>query len=245
MLSPGSKIGKDVFIGPNSFIGENAFINDGSIIHAGAFIGDSVNIGKDSLIYPNVVIREGCSIGSNVIIHSGTVVGSDGFGFVPQKDGTYQKMPQLGGVIIEDDVEIGSNCCIDRATLGNTMIKKGTKLDNLIQIAHNVIIGENTVIAAQTGISGSTKLGKNCIIAGQVGFVGHIDLADNVTIGAQSGVSKSLRQSGIYFGSPAKEHKETLKIEGALRHLPELLREFQQLKNEVSSLRTKMQEARN
>jgi UDP-3-O-[3-hydroxymyristoyl] glucosamine N-acyltransferase len=242
VISPGTKIGKDVFIGPCSFIGENSVINDGSIINAGSFIGNGVNVGKDTLIYPNVVIREGCSIGNNVIIHSGTVIGSDGFGFVPQKDGSYQKLPQLGGVIIEDDVEIGSNCSVDRATLGNTTIKKGTKLDNLIQVAHNVIIGENTVIAAQSGISGSTKIGRNCIVAGQVGFVGHIDIADNVTVGAQSGVSKSLRQSGIYFGSPAKGHKESLKIEGALRHLPELLHEFQQLKNEVTFLKTKIEE---
>jgi UDP-3-O-[3-hydroxymyristoyl] glucosamine N-acyltransferase len=234
-----AKIGQNVFIGPYVVLGEDTSLGDDSIIHAGTFIGDNSTIGSKTLIYPNVVIRERCKIGSGVIIHPGVVIGSDGFGFAPKKDSTYEKLPQLGGVIIEDDVEIGSNTTIDRATLGNTLIKKGTKLDNLIQIAHNVVIGENTVIAAQSGISGSTKIGNNCMFGGQIGIVGHIEIADKVSIGAQSGISKTIKQPGIYFGSPAKEHMEAFRIEGAIKQLPELLREFRELKKHIEELEKK------
>ena len=167
-------------------------------------------------------------------------MGSDGFGFVPRPDGTYEKIPQVGIVVIEDDVEIGSNCSIDRATLGETVIKRGAKLDNLIQIAHNVVIGENTVIAAQTGIAGSTKIGKNCVLAGQVGIVGHIEIADRTTIAAQSGVSKSITEPGkVYFGYPAREHSVALRIEGAIRQLPELIKEFRELKEKFEKIISK------
>jgi UDP-3-O-[3-hydroxymyristoyl] glucosamine N-acyltransferase len=241
IIAKSASIGENVYIGPYVVIGENCCIGTRTIIHSGTFIDNDSNVGENTLIYSNVSIREKCKIGSNVILHSGVVIGSDGFGFVPKKDGTYQKLPQLGGVIIEDDVEIGSNCTIDRATLGNTIIKKGVKLDNLIQVAHNVSIGENTIIASQTGISGSTKIGKNCRIAGQVGFIGHIEIADNTTIAAQSGISKSLKQPGmVYFGSPVKEHKQAFRIEGAIKQLPELLTEVQRLKRQVEELTNKL-----
>jgi len=237
------KIGEDVYIGPNAVICKNCVIGNKSIIHAGVYIGDSSSVGESSLIYPNAVIRDKVKIGNNVIIHPGVVIGADGFGFVPTKEGNYIKLPQLGGVVIEDNVEIGANTTIDRATIGNTIIKSGAKLDNLIMIAHNVVVGENTVIAAQTGISGSAKVGKNCILAGQVGLVGHIEIADKVTVGAQSGISKSVKKEGsTYFGSPAKEYHDALRNEGAIRQLPEMLKEFRELKLKVSELEKQISE---
>lgn len=237
VIAESAVLGKNVRIGANAVIGERVKIGDNTVIMPGVVIGNDVEIGNDVLIYPNVTIYHGCRIGNRVIIHSGTVIGSDGFGFVPRPDGTYEKIPQVGIVVIEDDVEIGSNCSIDRATLGETLIKRGAKLDNLIQVAHNVVIGENTVIAAQTGIAGSTKIGKNCVLAGQVGIVGHIEIADRTTIAAQSGVSKSITEPGkVYFGYPAREHSVALRIEGAIRQLPELLREFRELKSKVEKL---------
>ncbi len=237
VIAKSAILGRDVRIGANVVVGERAKIGDNTVIMPGVVIGNDVEIGSDVLIYPNVTIYHGCKIGNRVIIHSGTVVGSDGFGFVPRPDGTYEKIPQIGIVVIEDDVEIGSNCSIDRATLGETVIKRGAKLDNLIQIAHNVVIGENTVIAAQTGIAGSTKIGKNCVLAGQVGIVGHIEIADRTTIAAQSGVSKSITEPGkVYFGYPAREHSIALRIEGAIRQLPELIKEFRDLKEKVGKI---------
>jgi len=231
------KIGKNVYIGANCVINENCTICDNVIIHALVYIGEDTTVDENTLIYPNVVIRNNIKIGKNVIIHPGAVIGADGFGFVPTKTGGYEKLPQLGGVIIEDNVEIGANTTIDRATIGNTIICSGVKLDNLIQIAHNVVVGENSAMAAQSGISGSTKLGKNCIVAGQVGFVGHIEIADRVIVGAQSGVSKSLKKEGAtYFGSPVKEIRNALKIEGAVRQLPELLLEIKELRQKVQGL---------
>lgn len=199
---------------------------------AHAFIGENVTIGEQCIIHPNVVIYDGAVIGNRVVIGAGTAIGYDGFGFARVEDGSYLKVPQIGNVIIEDDVEIGANCTIDRATVSHTIIRKGVKLDNLIHIAHNVDIGENTVIAAQTGISGSTKIGKNNMIAGQVGMIGHIETADNVIIIAQSGVSKSITKSGTYFGSPAKEHRTALKIEGVIRSLPELVERVAKLEQQ-------------
>jgi UDP-3-O-[3-hydroxymyristoyl] glucosamine N-acyltransferase len=199
VISKTAILGENVRVGANVVIGERVKIGDNSVIMHGVVIGDDVEIGSDVLIYPNVTVYHKCKIGNRVIIHSGTVIGSDGFGFAPRPDGTYEKIPQVGIVVIEDDVEIGSNCSIDRATLGETIIKRGAKLDNLIQIAHNVVIGENTVIAAQTGIAGSTKIGKNCVLAGQVGIVGHIEIADRTTIAAQSGVSKSITEPGKFI----------------------------------------------
>jgi UDP-3-O-[3-hydroxymyristoyl] glucosamine N-acyltransferase len=243
IIPSGARLGADVRIGAYVVVGEGVSIGDRTAIGHGTVIGDNANIGEDTLLYPNVTVREGCIVGSRVIIHSGTVIGSDGFGFAPKGDGSYEKIPQTGIVVIEDDVEIGSNCSVDRATLGATRISKGAKLDNLIQIAHNVVVGEHTVIAAQSGISGSTKIGNGCIIAGQVGIVGHIEIADKVTIAAQSGIAKSITKPGAtYFGYPAKEHGRALRIEGVIRQLPELYSEINELRKKVDAL-TKENEA--
>lgn len=238
VIAPTAQIGPGARLGAHVVIGEHASVGARSSICHNTVIGDGSSVGDDSLLYPNVTVREGCRIGSRVILHPGVVVGSDGFGFAPKPDGSYKKIPQLGGVVIEDDVEIGANTTIDRATVGETVIKRGAKLDNLIQIAHNVVVGEDTVIAAQTGIAGSTKVGAHCILAGQVGLVGHIEVADRTTIGAQSGVSKSLTAPGkVYFGSPVKERMRALRIEGAIRRLPELVTQLRQLQREIENLR--------
>lgn len=230
-------LGKDVAIGAHVVLGERCRIGDGVVLWHGTVLGDDVEVGERTVLYANVTVREQCKIGKRVLIHSGTVVGSDGFGFAPKADGTYEKIQQRGIVVIEDDVEIGANCTIDRSTIGETRIKRGAKLDNLIQVAHNVVIGENTVIAAQTGVSGSTKIGSGCVIAGQVGLVGHIQIADHTTIGAQSGIHKSVSGSGkTYFGSPALELRERLHIEGALRQLPELLQTVRELQKKIEEL---------
>lgn len=211
--------GEEVRIGANCFIGEQVKIGarvsilPNTVILAGAVIGDDV------LIYPNVTIYNGCRIGARVIIHSGTVIGADGFGQAKNPDGTFQKIPQKGIVVIEDDVEIGSNCSIDRATIGETIIRRGVKLDNMIQIAHNVEIGADTVIAAQTGIAGSTKIGKNCMIGGKVGIVGHISICDNVILTAATNVSKSITEPGMYSGYRSQPQLQELRREATLRNL--------------------------
>ncbi len=239
VISPTASLGKNVTIGACVVIGDGCKIGDSSTLHPGVVLGENVEIGDNCLFYQNISVREGCKIGNRVIVHSGTVIGSDGFGFAPTPDGTYEKIPQRGIVVIEDEVEIGANCTIDRATIGETRIKRGAKLDNLIQVAHNVIVGENTVIAAQTGISGSTKVGKNCIFAGQVGLVGHITIADKTTVGAQSGVSKSVTESGkTIFGSPAKEHRQAFRLQGAIQQLPDLLVEVRSLRQEIERLKS-------
>ncbi|MEA3479685.1 MAG: UDP-3-O-(3-hydroxymyristoyl)glucosamine N-acyltransferase [Bacteroidota bacterium] len=198
-----ASIGQDVYIGPFVFIGENVIIGDNVKIYPNTYIADHVRIGDNTLIYAGVKIHDSNVIGKNCTFHSGVVIGSDGFGFAPQEDKHYKKVAQIGNVIIEDDVEIGSNTTIDRATVGSTIIRRGVKLDNLIMIAHNVEIGEHTVIAAQAGISGSTKVGKNCIIAGQAGLIGHLKIGDNVIIGAQSGISTNIKDGSVLLGSPA------------------------------------------
>ncbi len=229
-------IGTDVRIGACSVIGDPLKIGNSTIIFRGAFLGDEVTIGSDCIIYPNVSVLWRCQIGNNVIVHAGATIGSDGFGFVPKGEG-YEKIPQLGNVIIDDDVEIGANSTIDRATIGSTHIKRGVKIDNLVQVAHNVVIGEDTAIAAQTGISGSTALGKHVVLAGQVGLVGHIEIADNVIVTAQSGVSKSLTETGkMYRGSPAKEFHEELRLEAAMRRLPELIKTLRELQDKLERL---------
>jgi len=229
-----TKLGANARIGACVVIDKKCRIGENVSIYPGVVIGPEVEIGKNTIIYANVVLREQVRIGNDVIIHSGTVIGSDGFGFA--KEGQrYHKIPQVGTVVIEDDVEIGANCTIDRATLGQTIIHKGVKLDNLIQVAHNVEIGENTVIAAQTGISGSTKIGKNAVIGGQVGFVGHIEIGDNTTIGAQSGVSKSLPPNSVYFGYPARPIMQAKREEAALRKLPDLLKKISELETKLNS----------
>lgn len=225
-------LGSEPHIGALVYVGDKARLGKNVTLYPGVVIGTNVEIGDNALIYANVAIRENVKIGKNVIIHSGTVVGSDGFGFAREGQ-EYHKIPQVGTVVIEDNVEIGANCSIDRATMGKTVIRWGAKLDNLIQIAHNVEVGENTVIAAQTGISGSTKVGKNNIVGGQVGFVGHISTGENVTIGAQSGVSKSLQPNTIHFGCPARPIMQAKREEAALRKLPELLKRVADLEEKL------------
>lgn len=236
-ISATASIAKDVYVGAFSYIGENAVIASGVKIYPGCYIGNNVTIGKDSVIYSGVKIYGECHLGEKVVLHAGSVIGGDGFGFAPQSDHTYKKIPQMGNVIIEDDVEIGANTTVDRATMGSTIIRKGVKLDNLIMIAHNVEIGEHTVIAAQTGVSGSTKVGKNCIIGGQVGIVGHIHIADGTKINAQSGLSKSVTTEGTTVNStPAFDYKSSLKSQAIFRNLPELQQRLLKLEETVQEL---------
>lgn len=241
-IDPSSYVHPEAELGDNVALGKNVVISSGckignnvKIFHNTVLLSD-VEIDDDSLIFQNVSIRENCKIGKRAIVHPGTVIGSDGFGFNPDESGVYHKIPQIGNVVIEDDVEIGSNVSIDRAAMGSTIIKSGVKIDNLVQIAHNVFIGENTVISSQSGISGSTKVGKNCILAGQVGLVGHIEIADNSILMAQSGISKSVKKPGKYFGSPAKELSTALRLEAHLRNLPDYAERIKELENQVKSL---------
>jgi UDP-3-O-[3-hydroxymyristoyl] glucosamine N-acyltransferase len=220
----------------SAVVSPSAIIADSAMIGAQSFIGEDVKIGDGSQVHPGAVIYDGTVIGKNVVIGAGSVIGFDGFGYAPGENGTFNKIPQIGNVIIEDDVEIGALCTIDRATVSHTIIRRGVKLDNLVHIAHNVEIGEDTVIAAQTGISGSAKIGKRNQIAGQVGMIGHITTADDVVIIAQSGVSKSISKPGTYFGAPAKEFRTALRQEGALRQLPELLERVKELEEKLKKL---------
>lgn len=239
-IHPKAKLGNNVSLGKNVVISSGCVIGDNIKIFHNTVLHDDVVVGNDCLIFSNVSIREKCVIGNRVIIHPGTVVGSDGFGYDPDENGVFHKIHQIGIVKIENDVELGANVCIDRASTGATVIKKGVKIDNLVHVAHNVVIGDNTVIAAQAGISGSAKIGKNCLIAGQVGIVGHIEIADNVTIIAQSGISKGISKSGTYFGSPAKEMGTALRLEGHIRSLPEYAAKIHQLEKQVKELLDKV-----
>jgi UDP-3-O-[3-hydroxymyristoyl] glucosamine N-acyltransferase len=235
-----AKIGDHVFIGAFAYVGENVIVADGAKIYPNAYLGDNVTIGENTIIHPGVRIYHDCIIGKNVSIHAGTVIGSDGFGFAPQADGTLKKVPQIGNVIIEDGVEIGANATIDRATIGSTLIKSGAKLDNLLQIAHNVEVGNNTVIAAQSGISGSTKIGDNVMIGGQVGIVGHIKIADGTKINAQSGVSKSIKiPNSAVTGSPAFDYTAALRSQAASRNLPELEKRVLELEKKLNEMMEK------
>ncbi|MCC5928197.1 MAG: UDP-3-O-(3-hydroxymyristoyl)glucosamine N-acyltransferase [Cyclobacteriaceae bacterium] len=239
-IGEGCKIGENIYRGAFSYIGQNVRIGNNTKIYPQTFIGDNTNIGDNCIIYAGVKIYAGTQVGNNCIIHSGAVIGSDGFGFAPQSDGSYKTIPQLGNVIIEDNVSIGANTTIDCATLDNTIIRKGAKLDNLIQVAHNAEIGENTVIAAQAGISGSSKVGKNCVIAGQVGIVGHLQIADRTTIAAQSGISKSIDKKGTFkMGSPGFEMKDYMKSYAVFRNLPELWERVRQLEEKILNLPAK------
>ncbi|MDP4219521.1 MAG: UDP-3-O-(3-hydroxymyristoyl)glucosamine N-acyltransferase [Bacteroidota bacterium] len=225
-------------IHPSAVVSEDAQIASSAKIGPLCFVGSGVTIGEGSVIHPGSIIYDGTVIGNNVVIGAGSVIGFDGFGYAPGAAGQFHKIPQIGNVIIEDNVEIGALCTIDRATVSHTIIRRGAKLDNLIHIAHNVEIGENTMIAAQTGISGSARIGKRNQIAGQVGLIGHIDTADDVIIIAQSGVSKSITKAGTYFGAPAKEFRTALRQEGALRQLPELIERVKELEEQLRKLGT-------
>jgi len=235
-LAKTASYGDNVFIGAFAYIGENVRLGNNTKVFPNAYIGDNAVIGDNSIIHPGVKIYHDCKIGNNVIIHAGTVIGSDGFGFAPQADGTLKKVPQIGNVVIEDHVEIGANSTIDRATIGSTLIKSGAKLDNLIQIAHNVEIGNYTVIAAQAGISGSTKLGKGVMIGGQAGLVGHIQLGDGAKVNAQSGVSKSIEPGKAVTGSPAYDYTSALRSQAIARNLPEMEKRIKELEALVKQL---------
>jgi UDP-3-O-[3-hydroxymyristoyl] glucosamine N-acyltransferase len=227
-----SQIGDDHYRGAFSYIGNNCQIGKNVRIFPHVYIGDNVTIGDNTTLFAGSKIYTNTIIGSDCTIHAGAVLGSDGFGFAPQQDGSYKMIPQIGNVILEDQVSIGANTTIDCATMGSTIIRKGTKIDNLVQIAHNVEIGSHTAIAAQSGISGSTKIGNQCVIAGQVGIVGHITIADKTTIGAQSGVGKSVTKTGsVIQGSPAFDYKQNLRALAVFRKLPELQRELEELKD--------------
>lgn len=230
VISSTATIGNDAYIGAFVYVGEYSKISDGVQLHAGTIIGDKVSIGTNSTLNAGVKVYADCQIGSHCTLHAGVVIGGDGFGFAPNSENNYAKVPQIGNVIIEDHVEVGANSTIDRATLGSTIIRKGVKIDNLIQIAHNVEIGENTVIAAQTGIAGSTKIGKNCMIGGQVGIVGHITIADGTKIAAQSGVGSDIKEPNtIIQGSPAFAIMDYKKSYVGFRKLPDLIRRIEDL----------------
>lgn len=233
-----AKIGSDVYIGPYAYIGENAFIGDKCAIYPHVYVGDNTKIGSNSILNPGVKVYHECIIGKGCIIHAGSVIGSDGFGFAPQSETEYMKIPQLGNVVLEDNVEIGANVTIDRATMGSTVIHKGVKLDNLIQIGHNVEVGENTVIAAQSGISGSTKLGKNCMIGGQVGFAGHLKIANGTRIGAQAGIMSEIKEENTaIIGYPAIDLRNFMKSSVLFKRLPEMKVKIDTLEKDVESLK--------
>jgi UDP-3-O-[3-hydroxymyristoyl] glucosamine N-acyltransferase len=228
--------GNNVFIGAFAYLGEGVKIGNNSKIYPNTYIGDNVTIGENCVIHAGVKIYHDCQVGNHVTIHAGTVIGSDGFGFAPQADGSFKKVPQIGNVVIEDHVEIGANATIDRATIGSTLIKSGAKLDNLIQIAHNVEVGNSTVIAAQAGVSGSTKIGKGVMIGGQVGIVGHIQVGDGAKINAQSGVSKSIEPGKAVTGSPAYDYTAALRSQAVNRKLPDLEKRVKELEALVKQL---------
>ena len=239
-IHPTVKVGKNFAVGKNVVISSGCSIGDNVKIFHNTVILEDVKIDDDSMLFQNISIREKCQIGKRCIIHANTVIGSDGFGYEQNETGEFIKIPQIGNVVIEDDVEIGSNVSVDRASIGSTLIKKGTKIDNLSQIAHNVIIGENTIISSQVGISGSTKVGDNCFILGQVGLTGHIEIGNKVILIAQSGVSKSLLKEGTYFGSPAKEIKTAFQLEAHIRNLPKYAEKINQLEKQLKELNAKL-----
>lgn len=234
-----AKIGDNVFIGAFAYIGKNVVVGDGTKIYPSTFIGDNVTIAQHTILHPGVKIYHDCIIGSKVTIHAGSVIGADGFGFAPQADGSFKKVPQIGNVLIEDNVEIGSNSCIDRATIGSTIIKSGAKLDNLLQIAHNVEVGNNTVIAAQTGVSGSTKIGNNVMIGGQAGLAGHLIIGDGAKINAQTGVGKAVKPGTSVTGTPFDEFRKYMRNQAFVRSLPQMEKRLKELEALVKELRKK------
>ncbi len=231
------KLGRNVAIQPYVVIEDNAEIKDNTILYAGVFVGHHTKIGKDCMVYPYVIIRERNVIGDRVIIHGGTVIGSDGFGFSTVK-GVHQRIPQIGNVIIEDDVEIGANVTIDRARFEKTLIKKGTKIDNLVQIAHNVVVGEHSIIVAQSGISGSTTIGNNVTLAGQSGVIGHVSIGDNSVVAGKAGVTKSVPRNSCVSGFPAKPHSQAKRINACVQNLPDLYKRLKALEEEIEKLKS-------
>ena len=236
-ISDTASLGKDLYIGDFTVVSDHVTLGAGVQLYPQVFIGDNVKIGEGTILHPGAKVYQGCEIGAHCVIHAGAIIGGDGFGFAPNQENNYQKVPQVGKVIIEDHVEVGANTTIDRATMGATILRKGVKLDNLIMIAHNVEVGENTVMAAQTGVSGSTRIGKNCMFGGQVGIVGHITIADDVKIGAQSGIPNSIRQEGkVVLGAPAIEIGLFQRSYVIFKNLPSLRNQIIDLERKVSDL---------
>ena len=236
-VAESATVSDEAYIGPFCYVGENVNIAAGVQLVSHVSVGDGCNIGADTILYAGVQVYHQCQLGANCMVHGGTIIGSDGFGFVPQADGSFKKVPQLGTVVIEDNVEIGANVTIDRGTMGPTRIGEGVKLDNLIQVAHNVEIGAHTVIAAQTGVSGSTKVGEHCMIGGQVGFVGHISIAPGSKINAQSGVAKSIKEPNkSWNGSPAFGFSENLRSKVYFKRLPEMVKRIDELEKQLAAL---------
>lgn len=238
-IAPSAKLGNNCYVGPFAYVGEGAEIGDGCHIYPHAVIGDNVKVGTNCIFYPNTTIYQGCKIGNNVTIHAGSVIGADGFGFAPGADG-YDKIPQIGIVVIEDNVEIGANTCVDRSTMGATVIHKGVKLDNLVQVAHNVEIGENTVMSAQVGIAGSTKVGSWCMFGGQVGLAGHITIGDKTFLGAQSGVPGSLKGGEELIGTPPMNPRAYFKSQAIFRRLPDMYKDLNDAKKKIEELNEKI-----
>lgn len=241
-IDASAKVGNDIYVGAFAYIGKNVRIGNHVKIYPQVYIGDNSVVGDDCVLYPGVKIYEDTKIGEACIIHAGAVIGADGFGFAPLEDGSYKKIPQVGNVILEDCVEIGANTTIDCATMGSTIIRKGTKIDNLVQIAHNVEIGENTVMASQTGIAGSTKVGKNCQFGGHVGIAGHITIGDRVSMGAMSGVHSSIKSNRTVLGAPAMDIAQAAKVFAIFRNLPQLREQVIDLAKQVAELKTKLEE---
>ena len=236
-VSSTAQCGENLYLGEFAFVGENAKIGNNVKLYPQVYVGDGCVIGDNTVLYPGVKLYRNTVVGKNCILHAGVVLGADGFGFAPQPDGHYEKIPQVGNVVVEDNVEIGANTTIDRATMGSTHIHKGVKLDNLIMLAHNTEVGENTAMAAQTGVSGSTHIGKNCVIAGQCGFVGHIKVADGTKIGAQSGILGNIRKADELMGSPTQPLRQYLKSMAHVRRLDEMSKTIDALKKELAELK--------
>jgi UDP-3-O-[3-hydroxymyristoyl] glucosamine N-acyltransferase len=235
-IAESAKIGNDIYLGAFSYISDNAVIGDNVILYPNVFIGENVKIGNNCTIHPGASIYNDCILGDNCTIHAGTIIGADGFGFAPNENGEYSKIPQIGNVILEDNVEIGSNCTIDRATMGSTIIRKGVKLDNLIQVAHNVEIGKNTVMASQVGVAGSTKIGENVMIGGQAGISGHIHIANGTKIVAQSGIPNTVKKADTLMGSPGIPLEDFKKSYFGFRKLPQILKRLQEIETKIKEL---------
>ena len=238
-VAESATIGENVYIGPFVYIGEGAIVGDNTIIEANVSVGDGVTVGTDCILYNNVTIYHDCKVGDRCILHAGSVVGSDGFGFAPSAHG-YDKIPQIGIAILEDDVELGANTCIDRATMGATIVKRGVKLDNLVQVAHNVVIDEHTVMAAQCGIAGSTKVGSWCMVGGQTGISGHIQVGNQVKVGGHSAIANSVKDGKAVMGYPAFDHTQFARASVVFKKLPEMYREMDALKKEIESLKQQL-----
>ena len=242
VIEPSASIGEDVYIGPYAYVGENCKIGERVLLFPHVYVGDNTVIGNDTLLNPGVKVYHECRIGQKCVIHAGTVIGSDGFGFAPQSENEFLKIPQIGNVVIEDNVEIGANVAIDRATMGSTVIRKGVKIDNLIQIGHNVEIGENTVMAGQVGIAGSTKIGRNCMFGGQVGIAGHLKIADGTKIGAQSGIPGDVKkENSILLGYPAIDHRDFLRSSILFKRLPEINTRIEKMAKDIDLIKKNME----